>query len=440
VINRRLVQTCGWLLGILLLVPQHVRAQEVDGVLRWLGQVRDGDQDPETEAPNVWDGALGLTGLPYRTNLATSFLLERDFATNDGVSNFYSGFLHSRPGAGLDMTLGRQFLSNGPGGVFVADAGKVRINRGPLEFTVFGGVPRYFEPTYGSEIQSQDEVLFGGSVGTARLAGSRLSIGYLQLARDSHELRQLVTGTATRACPGLPGRPSLYGSVAYDADRQNLDLATGGASFFWAGPRLNFNVEGSYYLPQDQSGDRPIANINRREDAIFQLFSISKMGQGRAGVQHSLTRTVSTFADYSFQHYNESEGGQVQNGHVASAGLLWMPGGDGLEVVRLEYYVIKTEDDTANGGKAYYESRVYERLAFRTKLDVTRYEKVTNATGTAVSGLLGVGYELCRGFEWELNFEANHNERFDQEFRFGFLLSYKFRHDLGEPLRRGRQS
>jgi hypothetical protein len=422
------------------LVPQHVRAAEVDGVLRWLGQVRDGDQEPETEAPNVWDGELGLTGLPYRTNLATSFLLERDFATNDGVSNFYSGFLHSQPRPGLDMTMGRQFLSNGPGGVFVADAGKVKIDRGPLEFTVFGGVPRYFEPTYGSEILSQDEVLFGGSVGTTRLAGSRLNIGYLQLERDSHELRQLVTATATRAFPKLPGVPNLYGFVGYDADRQNLDLATGGANFFWAGPRLHFNVEGSYYMPQDEEEDRPIANINRREDAIFELFSISEMGQGRAGVQHSLTRTVSAFSDYSFQHYEESEGGQVQNGHVASAGLLWMPGGDGLEVVRLEYYVMKTEDDTANGGKAYYESRLYERLIFRTKLDVTRYEKVTNATGTAVNGFLGVGYELCRGFEWELNFEANHNERFDQEFRFGFLLSYRFRHDLKEPLRGGRQS
>jgi hypothetical protein len=425
---------------MLLSAPLHVGAQEVDGVLRWLGQVRDGDQEPETEAPNVWDGEVGLNGLPYRTNLATSFLLERDFATNDGVSNFYSGFLHSQPAPGLDMTLGRQFLSNGPGGVYVADAGKVKVDRGPLEFTLFGGAPRYFEPTYGSEILSQDEVLFGGSVGTARLAGSRVSIGYLQLERDSREVRQLVTGTATRAFPTLPLTPNLYGFVAYDADRQNLDLLTGGGDFFWAGPRLHFNVEGSYYLPQDEHGGRPIEDINRREDAIFQLFSISKMGQGRAGLQHSITRTVSAFSDYSFQHYEESGEGQVQNGHVASAGLLWMPGGDGLEVVRLEYYVMKTDDDTANGGKAYYESRVYERLIFRTKLDVTRYEKVTNAEGTAVNGFLGVGYEVCRGFEWELNFEANHNERFDQEFRFGFLLSYRFRHDLKEPLRWGRQS
>jgi len=35
------------------------------------------------------------------------------------------------------------------------------------------------------------------------------------------------------------------------------------------------------------------------------------------------------------------------------------------------------------------------------------------------------------GFVWELNFEANHNDRFDEDFRFGFLISYKFRQRIG---------
>jgi len=247
-----------------------------------------------------------------------------------------------------------------------------------------------------------------------------------------------VTGTGSRVFSSLPGSPKLYGSVAYDADHQNLDLATAGTNLLWAGPQLHVNIEGSYYQPQDDERDRPVANIDRREDAIFQMFSIGEMTQGRVGLRYPVSHTLSTLADYSFQHYDQQEDGERQNAHVASAGLLWMPGGDGLEVVRLEYYVIQTEDDSVNGGHVYYESRVYERLSFRTKLDVAYYEKVTNQTDTAVTGFLALGYELCRGLEGEINFEANHNERFDSDLRFGFVIEYEFQNHI-DALLSGRK-
>lgn len=415
---------------LVILVALQARAQDLGGELRWLGQVREGDQEREREAPNVFDGDLAAAHLPYRSGVETYFRLERDFATGDGVSDFYAGFLRARPASGVDVTLGRQFLSEGPGGAFVADGGKLRVARGPVAFTLFGGLPRYFEPTYSAEIQSQDEVLFGGSVSLPRLAGGRVSLGYLQLERDENVLRQLVTGTLSRACPELPGHPDLYGAVAYDADYQNLDLATVGADLAWARARVYLNIEGSYYQPQDDQRRRPLADLDRREDAIFELFSVSEMGQGRIGVRRPLTRTVSTFADYSFQHYDQQEGREVQNGHVGGTGLLWLPGGDGLEFVRLEYYVLQTEDDSANGARGYYENRVYDRLAFRTKLDVAYYEKVNNQKDTAVSSFVGLAYEVRQGLEWEVNAEANHNERFEREFRFGFLIRYGFQHGL----------
>jgi len=437
----RLTLSCACVLGIFLLLAPQARAQEAEGALRWLGQVRKGEVEHETESPNLWDGDLGVVGLPYRTSMETFFRLGRDFSTDDGVSDFYAGFLHTQPTANLDMTLGRQFINTGPGGVFVADAGKVRIDPGwPVDFTLFGGAPRYFEPTYSSEILSQDEIIFGGNVTTTRLAGSRLSLGYLQLERDQKELRQLVTGTASRACKELPGSPNFYGSIGYDADRQNLDVATGGVDIFLGASRVGINLEGTYYQPQDEERNRPQADMNRREDPIFELFSISEMGQGRAGLRYPLTKTVSAFGDYSFQHYELQDEGEVQNAHVASAGLLWLPGGDGLEAVRVEYYVTKTEDDNVNGGKIYYENRLYKRLSFRSKLDVTHYEQVNNKSDTAVTGFLALGYELCRGLVWELNFEANHNESFDEEFRFGFLIRYDFRQRLREKSHEWRRS
>jgi hypothetical protein len=102
-------------------------------------------------------------------------------------------------------------------------------------------------------------------------------------------------------------------------------------------------------------------------------------------------------------------------------------------VVKLEFYVTDGDGGSVYGGKAYYESRVYEQLVFRTKLDVAGYEKESHQSDTAISGFLALGYVVLPGLICELNFEANHNDRFDEDFRFGFLVSYNFRHRVPRP-------
>lgn len=415
-------------------------AEELRADLSALGQVREGDQTRETEAPNDFYGDLSLTGLPRGSRVDTFFRLERDFGIDDGASDFYAGSIRVPAGIpGVDMTLGRQFLNAGPAGVFIADGGNVRIDPGgPVGFTLFGGQARYFEPTFSSNLLSEDEVIFGGNMHLLRWRNTQLSLGYFQQERDSHTLRHLVTGTANRAFPALPGKPNFYGSVAYDAERYNLDLATAGMDVFWSGPRLRFNVEGGYYDPQDHSNPRPLKDPDLRVNPIFDLFSVDEMVQWRGGLSYAVCPTISAVADYSFQHYeqqkrDEQHGRQVENSHLGSAGLVWLPGGDGLEVVRLEYYVVHGDGGDANGGKASYESRVYERLVFRSKIDVTGYETESNQGDVAVSGLLALGYVILPGLTWELNFEGNHNKRFDEDFRFGFLISYRARHRLHEP-------
>ena len=56
------------------------------------------------------------------------------------------------------------------------------------------------------------------------------------------------------------------------------------------------------------------------------------------------------------------------------------------------------------------------------------YDKESNQHDTAVSSLLGLGYDMLPGLLVELTFEANHNMRFNEDYRFGFLLTYNFRH------------
>ncbi len=104
---------------------------------------------------------------------------------------------------------------------------------------------------------------------------------------------QQVTLSGTRAFATLPGVPNLYGNFAFDADHANIDqVRLGVQSFVWQ-PDLLINFESGYYKPQD-NGDTVIQNINRREDPIFQLFSVSDLLQFRGGTRYALTRTVST--------------------------------------------------------------------------------------------------------------------------------------------------
>lgn len=415
-------------LGAGVLLGAEVRAAELGGSLSLLGQVRRGDQSRETEAPTDLYGDLYGADRRHHADLDTFFRVERDFGLGQTATDLYAAALKvQHPFPGVDFSLGRQFLSEGPGGAFVADAGKIRFDLGgPVALTVFGGQPRYFEPTFSSENLSQDEQIFGGNLRTTRWTNGFLSVGYLQQDREQHAIRQLITGAGARAFPTLPGLPNVYGSVAYDADRQNIDLGTAGVDFFLSQPRLRLNFETSYYKPQDQ-GNRLTTDINRREDAIFETFSLSDMLQFRTGLSYSLTRTVSAYGDYSYQRYRKLSD-IFTDGHVGSAGFVWLPGGDGLEVVRVEYYVIDSGGGNVNGGKAYYESRVYQRIVFRTKIDVTYYEKESNERDTAVNGLLGLGYVLAPGLIAELDFEGNRNRRFNEDFRFGFLITYNFRY------------
>lgn len=402
------------------------RAVELRSDLSILGQVRDGDQSNQTETPTNLYGEMGAERVYKGIGAESYFRLERDFAQGTGTTDFYSGSVHI-PLQGVDVSLGRQVINEVPGGFFVADAGRIRINTGgPFMLTIFGGQPQYFEPTYSSPSLSQDEQIFGGSIRTTQLKNGSVSFGFLQQQRDGNTLRQLISTTLSQSFPQLPGLPNLYGSAAYDATRQNIYLGTIGVDTFLPMPRLSLNVEGGYYKPHDD-GSRYYTDINRLQDPLFSMFSMSSMKQARSALRYAVTRSFSVYGEYSYQRYEQLPGNNL-NGHVGSGGVVWLPGGDGLELVRGEYYAANSGGGTVNGVRAAYENRVYDRIVFRTKLDVSYYEKASNQNDTAVSGRIGVAYVLAKGLLAEVSFEGNANARFKDDLRFGFYLTYNLRY------------
>jgi hypothetical protein len=390
-----------------------------------LGQVRQGYWSDETEAPMELYGDLGLSGLRHGTTLDTYFRLEEDFAQLDGETDFFTGVLRvpAAPG-GLDVQLGRQIVAESPVGLWDADSGQIRVAlpSTPFSVTIFGGQPQYWEPTFGPPIISQDEQIFGGSVRVAKFRGGALALGYLQQMRQGREVMQQITVSGARAFGGLPGMPSLYGNAALDADRANIDQVRLGVQSSVVWPELLLNFESGYYKPQD-GGDFVNPNLSRREDAIFELFSVSEALQFRGGLRYALTPTVSVFGDLSFQRYEQLKSSYL-DGYVWGTGALWLPGGDGLELVRLEYYGIDGGGGSVNGGRFSYENRVYEDILFRAKCDVAYYDKATNQDGAAIASLIGVGYMFLPGLVGEVNFEANRNQLFPEDYRFGFFVTY----------------
>jgi len=412
------------LLAVMLSAPA-VGAFDIRLAPSVLGQVRDGYWSGGTEAPNELYGDFGVSRLRHGATIDTYFRLEEDFARWTGETDFFTGALRvpNAPG-GLDVGLGRQIVAESPLGLWDADSGQMRFNLGgtPLQFSVFGGQPQYWEPTFGPPILSQNEQIFGGNIRVARFQGGALSLGYLQQIRQQHVLMQDITLSGTRTFASLPGAPSLYGNFAFDADRANIDRVRAGVQTSVWSPDLLLNFESGYYKPQD-GGDFVEPNINRREDPIFQLFSVSDLLQFRGGLRYALTPTVSAYGDLSYQRYEQLQDSFI-NGYVWSTGGLWLPGGDGLEMVRLEYYGIDSGGGSVNGGRFTYENRVYEDVFFRANCDVAYYDKATNQSGTAIASLIGVGYELLPGLVAEVDFEANRNQLFPEDYRFGFFITY----------------
>ncbi|MFN8643054.1 MAG: hypothetical protein U0802_15890 [Candidatus Binatia bacterium] len=426
----------GWWVGAVLVCSVTrgalpARAADFWANLDLLGQVRESYQTRETEAPTNLYSNLGLSHLWHASETEAYFRLEQDLASDQNASDFYAGYARV-PNAlpGVQATVGRQFISEGPGNVFVADAGKVNVDVGwPVMFTVYGGAPQYFEPTYSTPIISQDELLWGGNARTTRWRGGQLSLGYQQWERQGKVLQQLVSANAVQVLDALPLTPRFYGTFGYDADRANVDTATGGVDVTVPEPLLLLNVATTYYQPQDNAAQLP--DVDWQEDPIFQYFSNSNLWQARGGVRRPFSRSLSIYGDFSYQNYDNAVNENV-NGYLAHAGLLWLPEGDGLEQVLTSYYLATSPGGTVNGVSLYYENRVYERVTFRFRADVAYYEKESNQNGWPVATRTGLAYEFLPGLDGQLIFEANRNAFIDADFRFGFALSYNFRHPVSE--------
>jgi len=427
--------------GALTALHARAFAADLQATVKVPAQVRDGYYTDEAEAPIYIYTDLGLNRLRHGLNFETYFRLYENFGPNEGDAQFYSGVLRLPYGIPYtNASLGRQFLSEGPRGANLADSGRLTFDTSalPVSLTAFGGAPRYFEPTFSSPSISQDEQMFGARMNLTNVTRGYANLGYLQYIRDGETLSELVQLNAGRSYPDAPLRPNVYGYVSYDADNANLYMAQLGTQLALVPQKLLGSFDAGYYDPQG-TGTRYRLDPNLAQDPLFQQLSISDELRFRGSLRYLLSKSVSAFANLGYMRYEVSEGVQ-DNGYLGGAGLHWLPGGDGLESVRLEYYTADSRGGILNGARFYYDNWVYDRIHFRTKVDVAYYEKITNQEATAVATLLGLGYDLLPGLYCEAYMEGNRNERFDADIRFGLWIVYDWSHRFGQKSAPGAAS
>lgn len=411
----------GWIALLLLSPAGSAEAVDLSGAVLANGQVREGFRVDSTEAPTNIYGAILGTNVHHGVGGETYFRLARDWSRADGASDFYLGFARL-PVRGVELSLGRQLLDEIPGALYVADAGRLRLDRGGrVGLSLFGGQPRYFEPLQGPETISQDEQIFGGSARLRWAPVGHVVWSFAQLQREQRRINQLLGVTWSRAFSEIATRPQTYALLAYDTAERSVQQVTGGGGLLLH-PRLFARVEGGYYKPQQRSAGA-MTGLDRFADPLFSLFSGGGLRQARCGVQYQWRPTVWWSLDYGFQTFEESSGKALE-GNRGSVGMMWLPEGDGLEVVRAEFLATDSRGGNLYGLRGYYENRVYRRILFRTKLEVVRFDKVTNEQDTVVSSRVGVGYELAPGLLMEISLEGNRSPRFDREFRLGLFVTY----------------
>ena len=196
---------------------------------------------------------------------------------------------------------------------------------------------------------------------------------------------QQVTLSGTRAFATLPGLPSLYGNFAFDADHANIDEVRAGVqSFVWQ-PRLLINFESGYYKPQD-NGDVVIQNINRREDPIFQLFSVSDELQFRGGAALQPDAHRVDLRRPLLPALRAARRARTSTATSGAPACSTCPAATASRRCALEYYGIDSGGGSVNGGKlALREPRLREHPVPRQlQRRLLRQERPTRS-GTAIA-------------------------------------------------------
>jgi len=347
-----------------------------------------------------------------------TFLRGREiFNGEDRTFDIYNAFFQfNNTARSFELRLGRQIITESFN-FFLLDGGLVRFTPVEgIELVAYGGYQdKDAQPDPEEPLKSS--TVFGFKLKSDKLLGSIISVGYEFFKPNDFSARHLVNFAFNRVVP-FTRYADMYSRVEFDVGQGNLALFTVGVGITPLSS-VHLNLEYDTYKPDDER-DRFLL------DAIFDLFSISRLHEARVGVTYIPTGFLEISSSFSYARYDILDGTST-NGYIAKLGLSWDFWREiGLRSFQGFYFIDGRDDDRAVGLNFGISEEVLRGLDLQFSFAYAHFETITNKDGNAFSYIMGIQYLLTRDLVLKAELEVNTNPDFDKDIRTNLGVSYYY--------------
>jgi len=364
---------------------------------------------------------LSIVNPEYNFSSNTYLRGRKIFNGEEESLDVYNAFLDfSNTANTYEVRIGRQIITEGVN-YFLLDGGLLRIKAiEGIELVTYSGYQkRNLQPD--SEEPSDSFGVFGVKLKFDNILGSLLSVGYELYDPKDFSSRHFINVSFNRVIP-FTDYADVYGLAEIDIEEGNLGLLTVGVGITLL-RSLYLNLEyNTYNIDKDRDGFRL--------DPIFDLFSVGRLQQAKAGITYIPTNYLEINGSYAFSHYDVNNDDST-NGNIAKLGFnfdFWEE--FGLRAFQGFYYIETREDDYAVG----MNTSLYEEIMTGWQLEFSfayaYYDKITNQDGNAFSYIIGSEYVVFRNLVLRTDLEFNTNPDFNKDVRVDLALSYYFSKNL----------
>jgi hypothetical protein len=203
----------------------------------------------------------------------------------DADSRLYHAFLDmSNLLTGLDLRLGRQFITT-TAGASVMDGLKADYRfAGNYRFSLFGGGDvKYYEG------YNADDLIVGGEIGARFMDRLNLNLSYITKWEDSDTTHELI---GLHVDYNIPRLINLYSELQYNWQRDSVSYFLAGAKYYRS-PVWSLRTEYLYSLPVFSS------------TSIYSVFAVNEYQEIMGELTYRLRPDVHTFLRYTREIYQE---------------------------------------------------------------------------------------------------------------------------------------
>jgi hypothetical protein len=347
-----------------------------------------------------------------------TFLRGREiFNGEDRSFDVYNAFLQvNNTARSVELRLGRQIITESFN-FFLLDGGLIRFRPADgIELVAYGGYQdKDAQPDPEEPLESS--TVFGFKLKSDKLLGSIISVGYEFFNPEDFSTRHFINFAFNRVIP-FTKYADMYSRAEFDVGQGNFALFTVGIGMTPLNS-VHVNFEYDTYKP-DKDRDEFLM------DAIFDLFSISRLHEARVGVTYIPTSYLEVSSSFSYARYDVLEGTST-NGYIAKLGFSWDFWREiGLRAFQGFYFIDGREDDRAIGLNFGISEEILRGLDLQFSFAYANFETITNKDGNAFSYIMGTQYLLTRDLALKAEVEINTNPDFAKDIRTNIGVSYYF--------------